>query len=642
MTQMVCVVEKRGKFRVAEPIFEPGPQLALRKGEVRPSAGELVLVEVDDRGARPLRELGSPKVARDVVEAMLVDRGVERGFRPVVETEATEAAAIAREVGPARRDLTELPTFTVDPVTARDFDDAVSAERHGDGIRLWIHIADVAAHVRPGSALEEEAFARATSTYVPGTVEPMLPHELSSGACSLVPGVERLAVTAEIDLNGNGEPQRTSFYRSRIRSDVRLAYEELDELFANKARAPEPVGEPLALAREAAAALRARRKGALEVSSSEPEFEFSDSGDVIGAHGVEQTESHGLIEQLMVLTNERVADHLERRKASTLYRVHEQPDPAKIEFLVQKLHALEIPSPPLPEKISPQQAGEFASEASKLIAREAERRGHGSYAYSGLVLRSLKQAYYSDKNLGHAGLGSPAYTHFTSPIRRFPDLIAHRALLASISAGEEEVDPERVREAGWHSSEREREASRLERDADDVCAAFLLRRELFDRTWQAEFEGEVSGVVGAGAFVRFAGEMSDVYEGFLPAREWGGREYFQLDQSETALVGRRSGSRLAIGDPVTVRVNKIETARGRVDLLPGGEVAAADAVRQRARGTQGKKKPHTETPKKKGKKKGKKNKDKGKPKPKGKGGGKKGGSKGKRGRTGGQQRGKKG
>jgi ribonuclease R len=630
MSQLVCVVERRGKFRVAEPIFEPGPQLQLRKGEVRPDVGEMVLVEVRENGARPLRELGSPKVARDVVEALLADRGLERGFRPAVETEASEAPAIARDVGPPRRDLTELPTFTVDPVTARDFDDAVSAERQGDGVRLWIHIADVSAHVRPGSAIEAEAAARATSVYVPGSVEPMLPHELSSGACSLVPGVERLAVTAEIDLNGNGEPRRTSFYRSRIRSDVRLTYEELDELFANRASPPEPIAEPLALAREAAAALRGRRKGALEVSSSEPEFVFSEAGDVVGAHGVEQTESHGLIEQLMVLTNERVADHLERRRATTLYRVHEQPDPQRVERLFEQLAALDIPSPPLPQKISPQQAGELAAEASRYIAREAERRGHGAYAYGGLVLRSLKQAFYSERNVGHAGLGSPAYAHFTSPIRRYPDLVAHRALLASISAGETEPDPEPTREAGWHSSERERHAARLERDADDVCGAFLLRRELFERSWDAEFEGEVSGVVGAGAFIRFGGELADVYEGFLPAREWGGREYFALDQAETALVGRRSGNRLRIGDPVTVRVNKIETARGRVDLLPAGPAGESAAVRERARGMKGRPKPAREEPKRKGKKKPKKpatGKNKGKPKPKGKGGGKQGRSK---------------
>jgi ribonuclease R len=588
MSHLVCVVERRGKFRVAEPIFEPGPQLPLHKGPVRPDSGEMVLVEVEANGARPMLELGSPKVARDVLGALLADRGVERGFRPAVETEASEAAAIARDIGPAREDLTGKPTFTVDPVAARDFDDAVSAERRGDGVRLWIHIADVAAHVRPGSALEAEAFARATSVYVPGTVEPMLPHTLSSGACSLVPGMERLAVTAEIDLAADGSPRRSRFYRSRIRSDVRLSYDELDEYFAGRGRPPELIAEPLSIARDAAAALRARRPGALAVTSSEPEFEFSESGDVVGAQGVAQTEAHGLIEQLMILTNERVAAHLERRRATTLYRVHEQPDPQRIERLAEQLAALDIPSPAIPEKLSPTAAGELAAEASRLVAREAERRGHGADAYAGLVLRSLKQAYYSDRNLGHAGLASPAYLHFTSPIRRYPDLIAHRSLLATIQAGEEEPEPEPVREAGWHSSEREREAARLERDADDVCAAFLLERELFERSWRTEFEGEVSGVVGAGAFVRFAGELADVYEGFLPARDWGGREYYALDETETALVGRKSGKRLRIGDPVTVRVTSVEKPRGRVDLTPGGETGEAADVRRRAKQMKGK------------------------------------------------------
>ena len=587
MSNLVCVVQKRGKFRVAEPIFEPGPQLPLRKGPVRPDAGEMVLVEVEANGARPMLELGSPKVARDVVGALLADRGLERGFRPAVETEASEAQAIARDVGPARNDLTALPTFTVDPVTARDFDDAVSAERRGDGVRLWIHIADVAAHVRPGSALEAEAFARATSVYVPGAVEPMLPHTLSSGACSLAPDVERLAVTAEIDLAGDGSPKRTRFYRSRIRSDARLSYDELDEYFAGRGRPPEHIAEPLAIARDVAAALRRRRPGALAVTSSEPEFEFSEDGDVVGAQGVAQTEAHGLIEQLMILTNERVADHLERRRATTLYRVHEQPDPQRVERLADQLAALDIPAPAIPERLSPTEAGELAAEASHLVAREAKRRGHGADAYTGLVLRSLKQAYYSERNLGHAGLASPAYLHFTSPIRRYPDLVAHRALLATIQAGEDEPDPEPVREAGWHSSERERDAARLERDADDVCAAFLLERELFERSWQTEFEGEVSGVVGAGAFVKFAGELADVYEGFLPARDWGGREYYALDETETALVGRKSGKRLRIGDPVKVRVTSVEKPRGRVDLTPGGEAGETADVRRRAQQMKG-------------------------------------------------------
>jgi ribonuclease R len=183
----------------------------------------------------------------------------------------------------------------------------------------------------------------------------------------------------------------------------------------------------------------------------------------------------------------------------------------------------------------------------------------------------LKQAYYSERNLGHAGLGSSAYTHFTSPIRRFPDLVAHRALLSSLGAGEDEPEPAAVAEAGWRSSEREREAAAIERDADRVCASFLLGRELFQSGWKRSFEGEVSGVIGAGAFVRFRGELADVYEGLLPVRMLRG-ERFDLNETETALVGGRSGRTVRLGDPITVRVDSIDAPRGRVDLRPTGDL----------------------------------------------------------------------
>ena len=564
----VAVISGRGRFRTAEPLFERAPEASLARGSIDAGEGEIVLADFGAGGARALQPLGRADRARDVVVALLWDRGASPGFSAAVADEAQAAASSAANAELPRRDLRDVPTFTVDPATARDFDDAVSAEAVDDGVRLRIHIADVSAHVRPGTRLEAEAFRRGTSTYVPGAVAPMLPPVLSDEACSLTPGAERLAVTAEVLLSGSGDVRSARFERTRIRSDARLDYDQLDRVFAGAERAPEIVADPLALARRAAAALAARRRlGSLEVESFEPEFEFDSDGAVVAARSLAQTEAHRLIEHLMILTNEQVAELCEQRKVATLYRVHERPDPARIERLLAQLASLDVPTPPLPERLDPTRAGELAIEASRLVAREARRRKHGRDAYAGLVLRSLKAAYYSPRNLGHAGLGSTAYAHFTSPIRRYPDLVAHRALLSAVGAGEAEPHRGRVAEAAVQSSERERAAVGIERTADKVAACYLLERELRQRGWGTGFEGEVSGVVGAGAFVRFGGELGDVYEGFLPARRLRG-ERFDLNETETAIVGRRTGTAIRLGDPVALVVDSIEAARGRIDLLP--------------------------------------------------------------------------
>jgi ribonuclease R len=572
-TAVVAVLDKRGRFLIGDPFFGRGPQLVV-DSDRRAAVGELVLLRtaVNGRGgqagrghAKVERRIGRPDVARDVLEGLMLDRGLRRRFDPAVE----RAARIAAEGGEApdapRRDLRELTTFTIDPATAKDFDDAISAERRGEGAwRIWVHIADVSAYVRPGSLVDKEAYRRATSVYVPGKVEPMLPEALSNGACSLRPGEDRNAVTVEVDLR-DARVERAVFYRSLIRSDARLDYDQVDRVFALREQAREPWAGPLAAAREASAALHAEREreGALAIESVEPDFAFDSQGHVTAQHRVVQTEAHRLIEHLMILANEQVAKLLAERKVPTLYRVHERPEGEAAERLVAQLASLDVATPPTPEYLTQQQAAEVISECSRLVERHVARTGHGGIGLGSLVLRSLKLARYDPANLGHAGLGLTHYCHFTSPIRRYPDLVCHRALLSAIGGGEEAPKASSVAGAGDWCSARERDAMSVERAADDVARAFLLERELFEHGWEHAFEGEVTGVIGAGAFVVFG----EGHEGMLPVRKLRG-EWWELNEEGTILEGTRSGAAIRIGDRVRVQVDRVDTARGRVDLLP--------------------------------------------------------------------------
>ena len=571
--------------------------------------------------------------AREAIEALMRERGLARRFDRQVERaadRARESDPDAREESPARRDLRQLPTFTIDPVSAQDFDDAISAEAlPGDAVRVWVHIADVSAYVKEGSPLDLEARRRATSVYVPGAVEPMLPEALSNDVCSLVAGSERLAVTVEIELHG-ARVERAAFYRSVIRSDERLDYERVDRIFAGAEPAGEPWGPSLGAARKAAGALQRERErsGALLVDSEEPEFVFDEQGDVREIRAQSQTESHRLIEHLMIAANEAVARALEQHAVPCLYRVHERPEPAAIERLAEQLASLGVPTPPLPEDMSPSQAATLVGDMSRRIDDHVRRAGRGRIALSSLLLRSLKQAYYSPKNLGHAGLSSSAYCHFTSPIRRYPDIVCHRALLSVVGGGERAPRAGELADLGAWSSERERDAMTIERDADDVALCFALEQALLDGGWEQTFAGEVVGLISAGAFVAFgdpvpasprapralkeggpgteppvpasapAGTRGGVYEGMLPVRHMrapssdrrsaggeqgsaGGdrgaaREWWELNGLGTILHGERTGATLRLGDPIEVRVARVDAPRGRVDLLPGVQEAQGD------------------------------------------------------------------
>ncbi len=520
----------------------------------------------------------------------------------------------------SRRDLRSLATFTIDPVSARDFDDAISAEAlGGDRVRVWVHIADVAAHVPPGSRLDVEARERSTSVYAPGTVAPMLPHALSSDACSLRPGLERAAVTVEMELDG-AEIVKASFHRSLIRSDERLDYDRVDRIFAGHERAAEPWSAPLVAARKAAAALQRRREaaGALALDSPEPEFEFDERGDALAVRGQVQTESHRVIEHLMIAANEAVARLLSERKVPCLYRVHERPDPERVARLVGQLASLEVPTPPVPDTMSSTQAAELLGAISVAVQRHVSKHGgRGRIALGSLILRTLKQAYYSPVNLGHAGLRSSAYCHFTSPIRRYPDVVCHRALLSALGAGEQQPRASELAELGAWTSERERAAMQLERDADDVASCFVLERLLRRDGPGRVFEGEVTGLISAGAFLAFAapedlegdGAPAPPFEGMLPVRllraprkkagagdrsdergragaastagrrtpshRAGGagapeREWWELNDEGTILRGERTGAAIRLGDGLRVNVGRIDAIRGRVDLEQAG------------------------------------------------------------------------
>ena len=300
-------------------------------------------------------------MARDVIAALMLDRGLERRFDPAVDHAAREAAARPSDLG-GRRDLRDLPTFTIDPVTARDYDDAISAQAlPGGGFRIWVHIADVAAYVEPRGAIDREAYRRSTSVYVPGAVEPMLPGRLSNDVCSLVEGEDRLTVTVEMEIPASGarSARGASLYRSVIRSAARLDYDRVDRIFAGTERAAAPWAEPLAAARSAAAALQAARDGgsAVVLESAEPEFAFDSDGHVIGSEMVPHTESHRLIERLMIAANEAVAGFLEERKIATLFRVHERPEASSVERLVEQLASLGVPTPPVPGRAHDLPAG---------------------------------------------------------------------------------------------------------------------------------------------------------------------------------------------------------------------------------------------------------------------------------------------
>jgi ribonuclease R len=537
------------------------PLLLEKRGSGEANPGDLAVVRPGRGRAKLDRVLGPASSIETVLEGLLVQEGERPGA--LSDSDRSEGLSLSRGRSgqvEGRVDLRNELSLTIDPEAAKDFDDALTL--HPD--RALVHIADVSWFVPAGSLLDRRAAQRAFSVYVPGLVAPMLPPELSDDACSLKPNVDRLCITVELPLDSElrvGEPR---FYRSVIRSRARLTYSRAEAILADRERVEPDLAEALRLAERVTTTLRERRfaRGALRIEMGEVAFAFDGEGGVSDAWRESEPHAHMLVEELMILANEAVGDLLAGRRREALFRVHERPEPKSVELLLARLADLEVPTPPAPQNMDPADAAAVAAAASEAVADYTSRSGRGRDAFPALVLQSLKQARYDPRNLGHSGLASPAYCHFTSPIRRYPDLICHRALLRELGVSDAPL-PEDLPEQAEHASVRERSAAQIEYRADELCLAWLLEKRLFERGWEEPFAGEVVGLIPSGLFVRFEG----VFEGFLPARRLAG-DYFELNALGTALVGRRGGRRYRLGDPVEVRVQEIHRSEGKVELAP--------------------------------------------------------------------------
>jgi ribonuclease R len=532
--------------------------------------GQVVVAEIvtypTERRApegRVVEILGWPDDPEVEVRSIVAKFALPYEFPPEVLAEAREKAQpVTEKEARGRVDLRGLTTVTIDGETARDFDDAVSVRREGRDVRLWVSIADVSHYVRPGSALDAEARLRGTSVYFPDRAIPMLPEALSTGICSLNPHVERLAMTAEMLFDPRGLMKESDFYPSVIRSDARLTYTIVRRIVADcdpeAAAEFAPLVPDLMLMRELAAVLteRRRRRGSIDFDLPEPQIILDLRGRMESIVRAERNVAHRLIEEFMLSANEAVATFIARKGSPSVYRVHEPPDPEKIddfrEFIFNFGYTLPV-----------REEGALPADLQRLL-NEAEGKPE-KRMINEVLLRCMKQARYTSENLGHYGLASPCYTHFTSPIRRYPDLMVHRILREVLAGGPDEATAERLgsilpNEAA-HASKRERTAMEAEREIVDLKKVQYMRERIGE-----EYDGIVTGVASFGFFV----ELVDLFvEGMVHVTSLS-NDYYTYFEKQHSLIGQRTGEVFRIGDAVRVRVAEASLERRQISFILAG------------------------------------------------------------------------
>jgi ribonuclease R len=548
-TTIVGRFEKQGRLGIVSPTDRRirGDVLVAHDAFGGASTGQIVVVR--------LTRYPSPgAAAQGVVEEVLgndSDPGVdveivirEHGLRTVFPTEVELAAdAIPEAVGAiekGREDLRELLTITIDPVDARDFDDAISLERAENGFRMWVHIADVSHYVPWGSVIDQEAVKRATSVYLVDRVLPMLPERLSNGVCSLNPGVDRFTMTVQFDMDRTGLVEGYRVYPSVINSDHRCDYEGVQRWLETDEGWPSPEAARLIRDfRDIAAAIGKRRigRGGLDFESVEPKVWLDGEGKPVQVTLREKTVATNMIEEAMIAANEVVARHMRDHESPMVYRIHEDPDPDALAQIATVLKEFDYP----------------IKDVGAATPRTFQK-------LNSLLLRALKRARYVDYLDGHFGLASDAYCHFTSPIRRYPDLIVHRLLRAQLTGtlGKPPTS-DMVPELEWlaeTSSMMEREAEAAENDSVKIKLCELMAEHIGE-----EFEGIVSSVSSFGAFVT----LDNTAEGLVHVTTMRD-DYYRFDAERFLLWGENKGKQWRLGQTVRVRIVDVALADRRIEM----------------------------------------------------------------------------
>ncbi len=529
--------------------------------------GDVVQVFIREWGddeLRPVgeveRTLGRPRDPGVDVLSIIIGHQLPLEFPDPVEREADRVArrGIRPEDLDEREDLRDLVVFTIDPADARDHDDALSLRPLPDGsLEVGIHIADVSYYVKQGSALDREAQERGTSVYLVDRAIPMLPEPLSSGLCSLVPLEDRLTLSLLVRLDSEGVPRDHRLVRGVIRSRCKLSYVEAQEALAlaeagGPSADPETSGVGAALAGLARVSRGVRRRrteaGAIDFAIPEAEVLLDERGSPTEIRPRPRLEAHRIVEDLMILANESVARWGGEAGLPLVYRIHEEPDEDKIDGLRGLAAALGYTL--APGRVTP-------ADLSRLVGA-AEGTPH-AFLISTVALRSMRQARYSTRNVGHFGLASRAYVHFTSPIRRYPDLLVHRAVVRRLVDRHEKarVDIEDLEATARHSSQRERVAESAERDSVESKKIQYMQQHVGD-----EFTGTISGVTSFGIFVLLDGCFVEGLTRVSSLLD----DYYSYDEDGYALAGRRTRRRLRLGDRVRVRVARVDTETRQVDL----------------------------------------------------------------------------